>query len=94
MLTTAALISRDNLHIGITSDEMISKKDSQEILQTYHYRRKIIEEFVRDIGYNKGLSLDVINNTSGKAGNSVNLQALIITMETLNGGNFVNEVNI
>lgn len=92
MLTTAALISGENLFIGITSDEMISKKDAQEILQPFKQRTKIIDEFLKDIGFIKNLTLDVLNNTSGKAGNAPSLQALIITEETLKGGNMVNEV--
>ena len=92
MLTTAALITNDSLYIGITSDEMISKKDLPEILQPFSQRKQVINEFLRDIGFNKNLAFGVLNSTSGKAGEDPSLDALIITEETLKGGNFVNDV--
>jgi phosphopantetheine adenylyltransferase len=92
MLTTAALITSESLHIGITSDEMISKKDIKEILQPYCLRKNNVECFFKDIGFNKTLNIEALNESTGKSGSSKDLNALIITEETLKGGNFVNEV--
>ena len=36
MLSTEAFISWENLHFGITSDAMTSKKDDQEFLQPFN----------------------------------------------------------
>lgn len=92
MLTTAALLTGESLHIGVTSDEMISKKDAKEILQPFSLRYQLVEQFLRDIGYTKGLDIAILNGVAGRAATSTELTALIITEETLKGGNFVNEV--
>ena len=53
---------------------------------------KILYEFLKDIGFFKNLTLEVLSNTQGKPENAHWLQALIIMKEILKWGNMLNEV--
>lgn len=92
-LTYSCLCSK-SIHIGITSDNMISKKDGPEIIQPFSQRKSAILEFYEDLGCKSQVSIEEINDVCGKSGTSTELQNLIITEETKAGAGKVNEVKI
>ena len=92
MLTLTALLGK-YICLGMTSDEMISKKDSSFWLQCYNLRLENICKKLRIMGVNKNnYSIFAINSSTSGASTMADLGALILTEETMKGGNEVNEV--
>lgn len=92
LLNKAALITNTKLGIGITSDQMISKKCPEYIRQPYSYRSDRITKFMIEIGFfnreiNQETELQIykIEDTKGNAGQQETLEALVLSIETLQG---------
>lgn len=91
LLTTAALASNDNLFIGVTSNEMLKVKDKEYILQPFEQRVEKVKKIINLIGFDKKIEVSEIKDTLGGTGNDKNLEALVVTEETLKGGELVNQ---
>lgn len=89
LLTTAALLCKNKLVIGITSDEMILKKANINLLQPYLFREEIVKKSLINIGTICEIQPHMLNDSIGKAGTK-ELNALVLTKETLKGGHMVN----
>lgn len=90
-LTKAALVVNDLLCIGITSDQMISKKSLPFLLDPYNLRARKVKEFLNELKVNFEFQLYTINDTKGNSSSSIQFEVLILTKETLKGGLIVNE---
>ena len=96
LLQLGLLLSKKKIHIGVTSDKMISHKCEDYLLQYSQYRVDFIKKIVQLSGYHKEATIivDQIYDPIDFAGISKEMQSLIITSETLKGGAMVNEARL
>lgn len=96
LLQIGLLLSKKKIHIGVTSDKMISHKCEDYLLQYSKYRVDFIKKIVHISGYHKGATIivDQIYDPIDFAGISKEMQSLIITSETLKGGEMVNKERV
>ena len=93
-LNKAALITKTSLRIGITSNDMLAKKTSHCMIQTFSFRKEQVETFMKEINFQGTLEIYKIDDKEGGAGKNTTLEALVITKETETGGKLVNEARI
>lgn len=95
LLTTAALSCKNKLYIGITGDKMLKKKEDLNnafLLQPFEFRKRQVINTIRTIGFKNEIIIKKIEDTLGGTGTDEELDALVVTEETLNGGLLVNTV--
>ena len=92
LLSTALILCKGQVSIGITSSEMIGNKANKILLQSFNFRETMVKLSCEKIGRMCKVSTHVINDAAGQAGTSKNLQALVLTSETIKGGKYVNEI--
>lgn len=93
LLATAALVSSEELFIGITDDVLLANKVHRGLIQEYRQREQGVREYVEAV--HPGLSVRVGPLTDPKAPTPAeleeNMQALVASEETLAGALGVNE---
>lgn len=89
--------------IGLTSDEYVEKKISnfksgtlwaisnKTKIQNFQTRKKELIEFLRENGLFKRVEIVKIDDIYGPAGESNEIEALVVTKETLSGAYLVNK---
>jgi phosphopantetheine adenylyltransferase len=92
LLTKAALISNKTLLIGITSDQMLNKKDSLSLIQPFKLREEKVREFLNNLGYQNDLQIVPLSTSSGSAGTDPSIEALMVTEETILGAQGINKI--
>lgn len=91
-----AIISRafeigSEVQIGIVSDEMELKKDSAGI-QPLEKRREELENFLKEREWLKRTEIRVISDPLGPAAEDEDLEAIVVSEETIAGAEKINEV--
>jgi phosphopantetheine adenylyltransferase/predicted metal-dependent HD superfamily phosphohydrolase len=94
LISTAILLSRKSLKLGLTSQEMISKKCSTFYLQTYSIREANLRNVFNYLGGDCDFEIFPLNDPVGSAATDNEIQALILTEETIKGGHLVNSCRI
>uniref|UniRef100_A0A914YYM3 Cytidyltransferase-like domain-containing protein n=1 Tax=Panagrolaimus superbus TaxID=310955 RepID=A0A914YYM3_9BILA len=90
LLSTAALLS-DKITCGVTGGEMNRKKTLYELIEPLDRRIDVVEEFLKDI--TDGVTVDVqeIQDPFGPAIVIKDLDCIIVSQETVKGGQAVNQ---
>lgn len=90
LLTASAFITKEKLIVGITDQELLEKKDFKELLQSYDYRVHTVLKFLNRV--KPGLEIDPqpIRDICGPTGYIEDIDSLIVSRETVSGGEFVN----
>ncbi len=86
MLSLAALISSNRVICGVTAEQMLTSKTHPQQLEPLDIRMLTVERFLRE--FRKGLSLEIVTlrDTFGPTVELDELEALIVSPETLSGG--------
>ncbi|KAE8229398.1 hypothetical protein CF326_g5635 [Tilletia indica] len=99
LLSTACAVSTRKLIIGITSDSMLHSKTEPTFLESLERRKERVRSFCSGFAGalrpgEKALELDVVTleDVAGPAGSEADLQALVLTEETLAGGKAIAEI--
>lgn len=77
--------------IGITSDQMLLEKDSAGV-QPLSVRMRALEDFLREKGWFERARISMISDSVGSAGGDEELEAIVVTDETEDGAEKINEV--
>ncbi|PWN28509.1 WD40 repeat-like protein [Jaminaea rosea] len=95
LLSLSALIATELLIVGITGDSMLAKKTHPELVESIQERRAAVRQFLqtftstmprkRRMRYN----LAALKDVAGPAGTEVELQAMLLTEETVSGGDYI-----
>lgn len=88
MLSLAALLSRDRILCGITASEMLSSKNHPEKLEPLDSRMFTVQEFLMEFkaGCGKKVEIVTLRDPFGPTIELDDLEALIVSPETLPGG--------
>ncbi|KAK0559693.1 Elongator subunit elp2 [Tilletia horrida] len=101
LLSAASALTTRKLIIGITSDEMLRSKAEAGLLESIERRKERVERFVRAFSAawreaegQGAVEIDAVTlrDVAGPAGTETDLQALVLTQETLSGGAFIADV--
>lgn len=96
LLSMASLVAIERLIVGVTDDSMLSKKSNPHLLETTGERIAAVDDFVQMFRSNMqqpGLQRSVVElqDVCGPAGSEADLQAMILTDETVSGGDTIDK---
>ncbi|KAI5062169.1 hypothetical protein GOP47_0023209 [Adiantum capillus-veneris] len=91
LLKAAANLARKRVVVGITTGEMLEKKALAHLIQPFEGRKKAVEEYLKSV--KPGLEVEVhpITDPFGPSIIDEDLQAIIVSKETVAGGQAVNK---
>ncbi|WFD27229.1 Elongator subunit elp2 [Malassezia nana] len=92
LLSMAALCASDELVVGVTAPEMLTKKKHVEYVEPLDVRQAAVRDFVRDFcAPIAPIALDVVTlcDACGPAGTRADVDVLVLTDETAAGGELV-----
>lgn len=89
LLSLAALLPKSKLYIGLIDDSLLVKKKHAEAVQSYKTRESNIRKFFHYLRPSIEVEVRPLLDSVGLAGTVTDLNALLITSETLPGGKMV-----
>ena len=89
LLTEAAHLASEKITIGIAHDDLLKNKSLKEFIQSYSIREKSVKNYLDSISKNQ-LEIDIqpIQDPVGPAGTIVDLDAIVLSEETVSGGEY------
>lgn len=95
LLTMAALSSRGAVSIGVTTAELISRKADSHLIEPWRARAAACVQFVRSVSSKLAkVEASQLVDSTGIAASQPDVDALVISKETIKGGALVNEQRI
>ncbi|KAG0142619.1 hypothetical protein CROQUDRAFT_50056 [Cronartium quercuum f. sp. fusiforme G11] len=93
LLTMAAWLANKRVIVGITDDNLLVNKKFKSELQSLSDRTKSVQSFLRLISPS---SLEILtpalNDIYGPTANDPDIQAILVSRETISGANSINEI--
>ncbi|CAO1613491.1 unnamed protein product [Parajaminaea phylloscopi] len=95
LLSIAALVARRRIIIGVTGDSMLAKKSNPDLLESTQERIAAVDSFIarfrRTLGGPLQQHVVELQDVCGPAGTENDLQAMILTEETVSGGDMIDK---
>ncbi|VDM44227.1 unnamed protein product [Toxocara canis] len=91
LLSAAVLAASERIVCGVTFGEMTHKKCLWELMEPFEVREKAVKEFVEDVSNKVRCEVHPITDPFGPAIVDPDLEAIIVSSETIKGGHAVNE---
>lgn len=92
MLSLAALVSQDRVLCGVTAEEMLTSKTHPQRLEPLDRRMLTVERFLREFKKSTCLEIVTLRDPFGPTVELEELEALVVSPETLSGGLKINEI--
>ncbi|XP_017772037.1 PREDICTED: bifunctional coenzyme A synthase-like [Nicrophorus vespilloides] len=92
LLTEAALRATDKITVGVTEENMLTSKTLWELVEPIEERVEAVENFLKDICPELTINVTPIADPFGPTQSDPTMNLLVVSAETLKGGNKVNEV--
>ena len=92
LLTSASVLSRNRLLVGLTHDDLLKNKHLVELLEPYKKRKQMVEKFVKTINPQVQLNVVPISDPIGPAGTDADMDVLVVSEETAGGTEKINSV--
>ncbi|BDA50030.1 probable phosphopantetheine adenylyltransferase at C-terminar half [Coccomyxa sp. Obi] len=93
LLAATALICTQRVYVGVTGDKLLEKKKHFELLETYDQRAAAAESYIKSVRpaltVQTGALLDPKEPTA--AATEEGMQALVVSKETVSGGEAINQ---
>lgn len=90
LLTMAAFLTSKTLIVGITGPELLKQKAYADYMQAFEVRRANVEQFLGLVKPALEVDVQEINDVCGPTAQIEDIQGLILSQESLKGGEFVN----
>uniref|UniRef100_A0A1I7T0U7 CTP_transf_like domain-containing protein n=1 Tax=Caenorhabditis tropicalis TaxID=1561998 RepID=A0A1I7T0U7_9PELO len=94
LLNKAAELASDEIVIGVTDKQMIIKKSLFEMIEPVDNRMRKVVDFVEDISGSAKCLTEPIIDPFGPSTRISNLEAIIVSRETVKGGDAVNKKRV
>ncbi|KAF1769359.1 hypothetical protein GCK72_001176 [Caenorhabditis remanei] len=91
LLNKAIELASEEIVVGVTDKEMIIKKSLFEMIEPVDYRMKKVIDFVEDVSGEAKCTTEPIIDPFGPSTRIPDLEAIIVSRETLKGGDAVNK---
>lgn len=94
LLSVAAFLTSSKLIIGVTDEELLLKKKYKEFLESFDRRANNVQHFLALL--KPGLSAQIvpIKDVCGPTGTVPEIECLVVSRETISGGEFVNKTRV
>ncbi|ULU09366.1 hypothetical protein L3Y34_014048 [Caenorhabditis briggsae] len=92
LLNKAAELASDDIVVGVTDKEMIAKKSLFEMIEPVEIRMKNVVDFVEDISGEANCLTEPIIDPFGPSTRIKDLEAIVVSRETLKGADAVNKI--
>ena len=79
------------LHVGVTSDVLLTKKAYASLIENYEERVAMVRDFLSRVAPQLNVRVFELSDPVGIAGELPELQACVLTKETQRGGLMINE---
>ncbi|PWN52592.1 WD40 repeat-like protein [Violaceomyces palustris] len=92
LIGTAALVATERIIVGVTDDKMLTNKNHASLLESLEDRIDTVERFIRLVRTPfSPVKQEVVqlSDVCGPAGTEEDLQVLVVTDETIAGGEFI-----
>lgn len=94
LLTVAGYLAKECLIVGITGAELLTKKKYAEVLESYMTRQLHVEEFLEYVFPQLDIETHMIHDVSGPTATIEDIDALVLSRETIKGGIEVNKIRL
>jgi len=94
LITSALLLTSQRLIVGVTSEELLKKKNYASFIEHYDIRVAKLRHFVHTISPSITLEVFPLSDPVGIAATREDAEALLLTLETLKGGDLVNKARM
>lgn len=92
LLTAGARSATKLLVVGLTGDPLLVNKKYKEFLEPFETRKKNVAAFLKQKNPNIVVEIVELLDVAGPTGERAELQALIVSEETISGGGKINEI--
>lgn len=94
LLTVAAFLTSSRLIIGVTDEELLVKKKYREYLEAFDKRAENVRQFLHLLKPHLETHIVPIKDVCGPTGTVPDIECLVVSRETVSGGEFVNKTRI
>eukprot|EP00353_Schmidingerella_taraikaensis_P006063 CAMPEP_0185568170 /NCGR_PEP_ID=MMETSP0434-20130131/1211_1 /TAXON_ID=626734 ORGANISM="Favella taraikaensis, Strain Fe Narragansett Bay" /NCGR_SAMPLE_ID=MMETSP0434 /ASSEMBLY_ACC=CAM_ASM_000379 /LENGTH=346 /DNA_ID=CAMNT_0028182591 /DNA_START=161 /DNA_END=1201 /DNA_ORIENTATION=+ len=91
LLTQACLVTRNVLHVGVTSDTLLTKKAYASFIEPYEKRVAQVKDFLDRLAPHLDVRFFELSDPVGLAADLEEIGACVLTKETQKGGLMINE---
>lgn len=91
LLTVAAFLTNERLIIGLTVEELLVNKKYKDIVQDFDTRRQNVVDFLNTFKPSLKIEIIPLKDVCGPTGTVPEIQALVVSRETIKGGETVNK---
>ena len=84
-------MTRSTLHVGVSSDKLLTKKAYASLIEPYEERVRIVQEFLNRLAPHLNVCFFELQDPIGIAADTEEIQACVLTKETKKGGQMINE---
>ncbi|KAI9261122.1 hypothetical protein BY458DRAFT_439615 [Sporodiniella umbellata] len=91
LLTMTALLSEDSMVVGVTDDCMLTSKEHRNLIASTDERIKQVKAYLHSIKRTIVYEVVPITDPFGPTATDPSIDALVVSLETLKGGELVNK---
>ena len=91
LLTQACLVTRTVLHLGVTSDTLLTKKAYASQIESFETRIGHVKDFLQRLNPHLEVRFFELQDPIGIAADLPELEACVLTKETAKGGQMIND---
>lgn len=90
LLTISGFLTRDHLIVGVTGKELLKNKKYADFLEDFETRSESVHDFFNIVNPQLDYKIYEINDVCGPTGTIDDIDALVLSSETVSGGEYVN----
>ena len=94
LLTVSAFLTSERLIVGVTDAELLVNKKYRELLESFEVRSNNVLRFLNELKPHIQVRVVPIKDVCGPTGTEPAIEGLVVSRETLNGGEFVNKTRV
>lgn len=93
LLTMTAFLAKQSMVVGVTDDSMLLKKQHRELIASTAERVKSVENYMQRVKCNISYNIVPIKDPFGPTVTDPTIDALVVSKETLKGGDLGKKSN-